>query len=83
MEPTHSDKALRRGLAYQYWSGLPRTAQTEIQVLESLLQALKRGEPDGLAAVMADLRATAPKATPSFPKPTPAIRRASLHYGDY
>ncbi|MYL27989.1 MULTISPECIES: hypothetical protein [Halomonadaceae] len=83
MELTHSEKALRRGLAYQYWSGLPRTPDTEIRALESLLRALKGGEPDVLGAVMADLRATAAGASPSVPGPTPAIRRGSLHYGDY
>ncbi len=83
MESTHSEKALRRGLAYQYWSGLPRTPETEIRALESLLRALKGGEPDILGAVIADLRATVPGAPPSVPEPMPAIRRDSLHYGDY
>ena len=29
MASTRIEKALRRGLAYQYWSGLPRTPETE------------------------------------------------------
>lgn len=82
MEPTPSETALRRGLAYQYWSGLPQTPDAEIRALERILGALQRGDPDVLATVMTDLRATA-GGTPSFPESAPAIERGSLHYGDY
>ncbi|MGM0451332.1 MAG: hypothetical protein ACQERE_10905 [Pseudomonadota bacterium] len=83
MQTTDTEKALRRGLAYQYWSGLPRTPATERRVTESILQALNRGYPNLLTAVMIDLRTTAPDSPPDLPAPTPAIRRGSLHYGDY
>lgn len=83
MPLTDTEKALRRGLAYQYWSGLAQTPETEKRVIESLFQALDRREPDPVTAVMADLTVTPLGNEPTPPEPTPAIRRGSLHYGDY